>query len=239
MSCQEMLLKNDDLLNTRPHFTSINGKMESDEKLESNLMDRTNTSNRSKESYKEELLCYYNDNETNNSFTEKSFDEDNDWIVGSPNEGFNYLASFSTNNDGNCQKKLRSNNLGVILSLNELINPFKLNRSTNCDENENLMFDSTNIFINCDQKSLSVTTYESSEIAEYISTDTNEEFITPSYINKIFNATSMISVKNVSKIIKDEPIEILKEEFDTTSNGKNSVPMYDFWDDVAEQEPDS
>lgn len=43
----------------------------------------------------------------------------------------------------------------------------------------------------------------------------HEEQITPTYINMMFNATSMIPLANVGRMLKDEPIEHVADEYDT------------------------
>ena len=71
----------------------------------------------------------------------------------------------------------------------------------------------------------------------------HEEQITPTYINMIFNATSMIPLANVGRMLKDEPIERIDEEYETGhgsgSSGSGSarfvndfgpcIPVVDFY----------
>lgn len=69
----------------------------------------------------------------------------------------------------------------------------------------------------------------------------HEEQITPTYINMIFNATSMIPLANVGRMLKDEPIERIDEEYETGHGGGASggarfsndfgpcIPVVDFY----------
>lgn len=47
---------------------------------------------------------------------------------------------------------------------------------------------------------------------------TEEELITPTYINMMFNATSMIPLENVSRMIKNEPIDTINEAYETSGD---------------------
>lgn len=49
------------------------------------------------------------------------------------------------------------------------------------------------------------------------------EQITPTYINMLFNATCMIPLQNVSKMIKNEPIETIDDTY-------NTYDMYDMYE---------
>lgn len=54
------------------------------------------------------------------------------------------------------------------------------------------------------------------------------EQITPTYINMMFNATSMIPLANVGRMLKDEPIERINEEYETGLGDGNEAPYNDF-----------
>lgn len=69
--------------------------------------------------------------------------------------------------------------------------------------------------------------------AEVLQNRDHNELITPTYITMFFNATSIIPLNNVGKMIKDEPIETINESYDTceTNNTKHNstecIPIID------------
>lgn len=62
--------------------------------------------------------------------------------------------------------------------------------------------------------------------AEILQNGDHNELITPTYISMFFNATSMIPLKNVDKMIKDEPIETINESYDTCNTNDTNDTKY-------------
>lgn len=139
-----------------------------------------------------------------------------------------YRKYNTTNYTGYNGELLNANNLGLKFPLATLRNPFNL-ESSNID---NPIDNPTTIhYITNENASLSLKRYENVEMAEDIPTRTQEELITPGYINQMFNATSMIPIMTLERIIQNEPIELFEEGVDTTGECKGSVPLWDFWDE--------
>lgn len=76
--------------------------------------------------------------------------------------------------------------------------------------------------------------------AEVLQNQDHNELITPTYISMFFNATSMISLYNVNKMIKNEPIEVINESYDTCNtndtkyNPAKCIPIIDLYSLVSD-----
>lgn len=145
----------------------------------------------------------------------------------------NEYSRFNTsNNTGYQEQQLNDNNLTAKLSIEALRNPFNLECNTIRNPLDNPRDNPATVYhISSDSMSITYKRYEDVEMAEDIPTETQEELITPGYINQMFNATSLIPLMTVEKMIQNEPIDLFDEEVDTSGESKGSVPLCDFWDE--------